>query len=273
MAKADITVSSFTSVFKLGFGLTKLTQIGLITASIIGQFAGTVYYFIKVGLKPLKEKSLPTSLMAKKYRNFPMYVMPKEFLHTLSVRLPFLVLVFYFSTEHLGFYSMAMTLSLTPIGLFAGSFTKVLYQRMADNTLERKPIVPFFKNLVQKLFLIALPVFVVLFLFAEPVFSFVLSEEWRESATYFKLILPWMFVYLIASPFDFIPNLFSKQKKAVIFDSIYLALSLLGLGIGIFADSFSLAIIFFSSAGVLNFSFLFFWYFKLLLQYERLTIS
>ena len=269
MAKADIVTSSSISMFKLGFGFAKYTQIGLITASVIGQFIGAVYYFIKVGAKSFREKSLSLSIVAKKHKNFPLYVMPKEFIHTLSTRLPFLILVFYFGTELLGFYSMAITLSMIPIGLFAGSLTKVLYQRMAENTLEKKPVTPLFKDIALKLSIIALPVFIVLFLFAEPVFSFVLSEEWCQSAVYFQIILPCAYIYLISSPFDFVPNLFYEQKKAVIFDIAYLSLCLVGLMIGIWVNDFRLSIILFSVAGVLNFSFLFVWYFCLLKRYEK----
>ena len=268
MAKADITINSSVSIFKLGFGVVKFTHIGLIVASIIGQFAGVVYYFSKVGKKPFKERKNTYPSVAKKYKNFPLYVMPKEFLHTLSMRLPFLILVFYFETELLGFLSMAITLSLTPIGLFAGGLTKVLYQQIAENVQKKTTIILFFKNYTKKIFFAALPVFIILYFFAEPVFSFVLSKEWGQSATYFRFILPWMFIYLIASPFDFIPNLFSEQKKAVIFDFIYMLLCFIGLEIGILENSFSLAVILFGTAGIINFLFLFFWYFHLIKQYE-----
>ena len=199
--------------------------------------------------------------------------MPKDFIHLFSIRLPFILLTAYFGTTLLGFYSMATTLSMVPIGIFAGALTKVLYQKFAENIAQHKPILPIFKSLTTKLFFAALPCFILLFLFASPLIEFLLSDEWSRSAVYFQIILPWMLIYFAVSPFDFIPNLFSKQKKAFLFDIAYCLLSLTGLIIGILWNNFTGAIILFSIAGGIYFLFLFFWYLRMLLKYEKSLIA
>lgn len=269
MARADVSISVSISGMKLGFGFVRLTEIGLILASFIGQLVGSVYYFIKVGRSSFRRNELSLKTIAKKHSNFPLYILPKELIHNFSSRLPFLLLVVYFGSELLGYYSMATMLLLTPLGLIVTALTRVLYQRFADNVKNRETIIPFYKKYMSRIILCAVPAFILLFFLIKPAFSLLFADNWSNSIVYIQIIIPWMLIYFIASPFDFVPNIFGKQQKAVLFDIIYFVLCLTGLCIGIYFESFQLAIILFSTAGIINFTFLLFWYSGLLLKYEK----
>ncbi len=72
--------------------------------------------------------------------------------------------------------------------------------------------------------------FVVLGIFAPEIFGFIFGEKWIEAGRYAQIILPWIFMVSLVMPLSFIPDLYKKQRVAMIIDGIRLVARLGGLG-------------------------------------------
>ncbi|MBR5664470.1 MAG: oligosaccharide flippase family protein, partial [Bacteroidales bacterium] len=224
----------------------------------------------KKAFRPLQHPDMrECRRMARQYANFPKYSLPRCIVNYLSGNLPILLLTPFFGVQQIGFYGMALTLSLTPINLIIKSIYQVIFQNTAQRVRERRHISPFFKKLITRSALITLPVLAALFFVLPSLTSWLLGAEWDVTGHYIRFLLPWLFVTLLAGPVCFLPDIFKKQKKALGFELLLLLLRLAGLAAGIATGSFVLAIACYSIAGFAVILMQLLWFNRLVTDYER----
>ncbi len=261
---------------KLLFGFIHLSNIGLITGRLIGQFTSAFQLFIEVVKRNAFKNFSPKMLQrdsvletGRFYKNFPKYRMPHSLLNTISSTLPIFVLARYFTTLDAGQFSLAIGVLLTPVQLITNSISKVLNQKIVEHIttsekiynqilVQLKRFIPFFAVII-----------ILLYFISDPVFIFVFGKKWQLVGTFFKIILPWIFMVLCATPFNFVPGIFSKQKKAMIIDSVYFVLRLVSLAIGVIYNDLFLGVRLFALSGVIVLTYNFFWYLSFLRNFDK----
>jgi len=234
LRNATILKSIALASVNLSVGLLKNGVTGLITGEIISKvFANTRLLKNIIKDKLLISKITKTKMksMARKYKNFPIISLPSSFFTALHPNLFSVLLSSLYNVALLGHYYMAQRVLGLPATLMGISIGQVFFQsavKEKEKTGEARII---FKSTVKKLFIIALPFFVVLFFVVEDLFAFVFGDSWRIAGTYSQILIPLFFIKLLSSPVSMINTVFEKQIYGL-YISIILLLSNIGIIIG-----------------------------------------
>ena len=268
---SNLSQNIVNTIGKLVFGFLSFTQIGLILSNIISYaFANLPYYSLKGYIKDaLRGKWKDEKKVALEHKDFPYYNLSRTFISSVSLNLPFLLLLSYFGEAKLGLYFLGFTMSHRPIQLIAEALYSVFFENSASIARDNKPILPQLKKYWLSLCKYILPFFVLAAIIARPAFRFVFGADWDESGIYFQVLLPWMFMMIITSPVYFLPILFKQQNKFLIYEIIYLIFRLISLYIGIRAVDFRLGILLFSITGFIFSTILLIWLYSLIKKYEE----
>ena len=168
----------------------------------------------------------------------------------------------------MGLFSLALTFTFRPANIFNNAFERLLYVRIAEKVRAgitiKKDIVRFAKWLN----IIALPVFVVFFIFPDQIFGFLFGGRWAGCGYYIRCLLPWIYIMLTSTSLMFISNIFYKQRTEFIFYIVLLLLRIVAVVVGIHTGNFRLAIMLFAAAGAIISLALLSWYIYLINNYE-----
>lgn len=245
---------------------------GLPLGTIGGKMAGNLYYRLRTGrLSRPSDEPVPARPLMRKYRNFPLYVMPKEFVSSFSANLPFLWLAAYFDNAAIGLFSLALTFTIRPVRILNNAFESVFYADTAQKVRQGQPIGAPIRKFVLVLNAVALPLMVAGFFYAEPIFTFLLGDEWIGTGYYVRCLVPWLWVMLTANSLMFVSNLFGTQRVDFYFQIALLVLRVAALAIGLHAGDFRLAILLFAAVSALVQLTLTGWYLFQVHRYDRQT--
>lgn len=240
---------------------------GLILSKFIGLFASFLYLgglFFKNQRHLLKDISKSEmKSMSKIHRDFPRINMLHALTDELKTSGLSLIILTFFFERILGIYNMTYRILRAPLSIIGTSFSQVFYQNAAEKYANKELITPFVKRTTQKLFLIGLPLFVLIFLFAPVVFTFVLGEKWSEAGVYARYLTPWLFVNFVVSPVSQLAIILKKQFAfwmINLFSNILIFVAILLAGT-IFKD-IKIGFIIISASQVIFYLWVYFWLIK-----------
>ena len=276
IALSEVVGSSVGVLARLLFGIPKflgtmLHTIGLPLGVLLGRLTGNINLRIQYNkLRKNYEISRQERRdAAKKYRNFPLYTMPKELINSLSYNLPFIWLALYFDKAEVGLFSLALTCTFRPVNIINTAMERLLYVRITEKVHKKESIAPDIINIVKWLNIIALPIFIVAFFFAGEMFSFLFGGRWSGCGFYFRCQLPWVYIMLTSTSLMFLSYIFSKQRVEFIFFIVLFVLRVVAMVVGIVTSSFHSAIMLFCISGAVVSFALLCWLAHLVWQYER----
>ncbi len=276
IAFSEVAGATTGVVAKVLFGLPRLAglaihSLGLSLGTVLGRAASNINYLIrkrKLHL-PRDISGAECGAVARKFRNFPLFTMPKDLINSFSYNLPFLWLALYFDKAEVGLFGMALTCTFRPINIFNSAFERLMYVRVAEKVRTRQTIKSDILRFFKIVNLVALPLFVVAFLFGDTILGFLFGGQWSECGYYIRCLLPWVFVMLTSTSLMFLSNVFSRQRTEFGFYIALLLLRIVAVLAGIYSGDFRLAILLFSLAGLSVSVALLAWYFHLVNRYEN----
>ena len=267
IAGANIGQSLSNSMLKLGLGLLIAGASGLIFGVVFGQLIGLIV-FIVAHLRMVRLHSgwfrwSEMKRLARHYSLFPKYNMWQGLINNFSSALPVFILSSYFSTAIAGIYTFGYMILYRPVSLVAGAFYQVMFQRFVEKQHREAPILPevllFIRRTVQAL----LVPFLLVGIFAPGLFGFVFGENWTEAGRYAQIILPWIFMVSLVMPLSFIPDLYKRQRTAMVIDAVKLAGRFLGLLAGVMTENVYLGLGLYSGISTLVVGYSLIWYIRL----------
>ncbi len=267
IAGANIAQSVSNSLLKLGLGFLIAGAAGLICGVIFGQMVGFLVFIIAHwrlnGSKSDWIKWSEMKRLARQYSLFPRYNMWQGLINNLSGAFPVFVLSSYFSMGIAGFYTFGYMILYRPVNLVANAFYQVMFQRFVekkhDNRDMRPEILLFLKRTTQ---VMLLP-FIVSGIFFPEIFGFIFGAKWIEAGRYAQIILPWIFMVSLVMPLSFIPDLYKKQRVAMIIDAVKLVARLGGLAVGVIMENVYLGLALYSGLSTIIIGYSLFWYLQL----------
>lgn len=271
MALSETVNAAAAAFLKIGLGLLGVLQAGLPVGTVAGRAVGNLVYRLKLretGMMPrLGGRHAEVRQVARKHRNFPLFVASKDFVNSFSSNLPFLWLALYFDRADVGLFSLALTFTFRPVNILNVAFEQVLYARTAEAVRSRQPIGRMIGRFLLTVNAVALPLFVVAWFVVEPVFAFCFG--WEGCGVYVRALLPWVYIMLSSTSLMFISNVFSTQRIEFGFYLVLLVLRVAAIAVGIANGSFLLAIRLYATAGALVAASLLLWYLWQVRRYER----
>lgn len=272
IALSDNINAAAAALLKIALGtLLRLRPSGLPMGAVLGQAAANIGYRLN-----LRHLALPPTTAtdhiaaARRHRNFPLFVASKDFLNTLSANLPFLWLAMYFDHAEVGLLGLALTFTRQPVLLLCSAFERVLYARGADAIRNRQPLQPTVLRFVAILNAVAIPIGILAWWFAEPLFTFCFGSRWQGCTAYVQALLPWVWLTLTANSLMFVANIFSTQRTEFFFHLAQLLLRIIALAVGIAAADFLLSIRLFAAVSALTSLALLIWYLWQVASYEKM---
>ena len=267
MALSETVNAAAGASLKIVLGLLGVLQAGMPVGTVAGRAIGNLVYRLKMS------RLAATTLQeqrdaARKHRNFPCYVATKDFVNSFSSNLPFLWLALYFDRADVGLFAMALTFTFRPVNILNVAFEQVLYARTVEGVRERRSVGATIRRFLLLLNAVALPLFVLAWFVAEPVFAFCFGGRWAGCGVYVRALLPWVYLMLSSTSLMFISNVFGTQRTEFGFYLVLLVLRVVAIAVGIHVGDFLLAIRLYATAGTLVAASLLVWYLWQVRRYE-----
>ena len=170
-------------------------QYGLAAGKIIGVFLAffILFKYSTLNIKRVSLKRLKELLII--YKEFPLFNAPSNFFNTIGLQLLVLFIGGYFSKDNFGYFGLANMIILLSISFVSKSVGSIFFQKITEN-YNLGNFIEVKKTLFETLSLllaIAVPIFVILFFWAEEIFSLVFGDNWIVSGKIAKYL---SFVFL-----------------------------------------------------------------------------
>jgi O-antigen/teichoic acid export membrane protein len=219
---ATITIQTL-----LGF-ITK-GKSGLIEGYIGGQIIGLYPYWklFKTEIKKLKTafNLKLIYLLAYKYKKFPIFNVPSSVAHRLYLDVYNFLIPILFGINTLGLFSLAYRLMTIPNYLIAQSFAQVFLQKISEKIKNNQNIDETTKYIGKKILIVGFSIFLVVFLFAKPVFPFIFGKSWAEAGLYIKILTPYFFMRFLTTSLNSIFYALEKQQIVLVTEVFLLIIS------------------------------------------------
>jgi len=210
---------------------------------ILGQMAGALTRIVtqwkscgdgirvvirKMGLSGMRR-------IGRRYSDFPMLSAPAGLILSLGQDLPILLFGTIFSPAVAGYYAMASRLSRVPVTIGANAMRRVFLQRAVTIHNSGRTLGKAFLLTFGGLAALGILPFTLLWLFGEPLLTWLLGAPWAVAGRYMEIIAPWMFMLWAMSPCNAVFIVLRKQRFWLWLQSILTILRL-----GAFGLAFSL---------------------------------
>ncbi len=214
IATVKVIRSVVLSVLQLGLGLVGSGVLALLGGYSAGQATGAAGFSVGVKKRKtlLKKINKPTMIaMAKRYKDFPKFMMPASVFNRLTIELPNIFISSIFNAATLGFYSLSYRSLSAPLSFIGMSIGQVYMKQAAEERQATGLAIKSFKSVFKKIVVIGLPIFTILFFFSEWIFAFVFGEQWAPAGRYAQIITPLLFARFIVAPLSITLSVFERQ--------------------------------------------------------------
>ena len=187
---------------------------GLILGEFIGYFFACIFV-VAANVDAFsfnKRTPLESLTIAKRFKNFPLFNIPSDFMNMASAQMPAFFLTTYFGTGITGFYSLMKRVLDAPVNLFSTSILEVFRQKAAEQYLEQGNCKTLFEKTAKNLILMAIIPFTILFIGAPWLFSFFFGAEWYVAGEYARIFTIYYFFKFVSSPLSYMFYIAERQK-------------------------------------------------------------
>lgn len=245
------TVQSGSAVLaQIGNGYVSNGAAGLYGGQIAGQLlaAGVLARITwnedKVQIRALHP--LRSLALAKKYIDFPKYLIFAHGLNTAAGQTPVLLLGALFNTATAGFFMLTQRVMTAPMALVANALGDVFRQEASQAYIYQGQCKAIYRKTFKYLLLISILPFTVFFFVAPTFFAWVFGEQWRVAGEYAQLLAPMSFMQFVTSPLSSMYMIAERQKIDLLWQICLLVLVIISFVTGNFFADEKIAIAAFS---------------------------
>ena len=210
----------------ISMGFLGYTTYGLSLALLLSQsLAVSIFIYIFFKNYSFKKIEISTHLkqVAKRYIDFPKYILPSTLSQRGAVELPILFLTKFFDSAATGYFSLAQKVFIAPASLIVSSISNVFRQEATMLYQKQGHFDVLLVGLVKRLAIFVIPCIVLSYFVIIDVFVFVFGGEWRVAGEYAQLLLPLFMLQFIVSPVSTAIIVVEKQK-VLLFVQLFLLL-------------------------------------------------
>jgi O-antigen/teichoic acid export membrane protein len=219
----------FQKVFYLG-------AFGLVLSEAVSQFFATVVFgrifLLESGLQFFKISKQEIINTMKKYKSFPLYSAPADFVNVFAKELPVLMLSGYYGPSIVGFYMLNKRMLDAPLFLLSNSILEVFRQKASEDYNKYGNCRSIYISTLKKLSLIAIIPFTILFFIAPMLFAFIFGNEWIVSGEFVQIFSIMYFFRFISSPLTYVFYITNKLNLNLLMQIMMLGIVWSSLFIG-----------------------------------------
>ena len=265
------------SATQLGWGIFLYPgAFGLILGQISGNAFG-FFFLLRTVCKQLRQRltaglvyRLKEVLIA--YKKFPIYTSWATLINSTSQNIPALLLAVFFSPAIAGYYALATRVISLPVALIGNSVRQVYFQKATEIYNRGDHLFPIFIKTTLNLALLGLFPIVIIIIWGEPLFAFVLGAEWGEAGRFAAILSFWLFFAFVNPPTVSNLLILKQNRIQLIWEILLLLFRVLALVVGAYIyDDVYITLGLFTIAGII-FNFLLIAYmFRFLKKNSHLT--
>ncbi len=227
ITKSRVFISIFTVCLSLGFGFIHSGVFGLMVSLICGQLLGVMVLFRGINVNHIKGVRYTAEKFrgnAWKYRKFPLYTLPSEFLNRLSNQLPIFFLSLVGGANAIGLFMRARQMLSLPVTQISGALGPVFKERANRQFLAKGECSQLYRKMFLVLFAAGTAPALLLFIFADDLFALAFGESWRNSGEYARILTVMYFMNFVVAP---LANMFTiaNRQHEDFYCHIYMMLS------------------------------------------------
>ncbi len=217
MASAIQVIS--TTIVSIIFGKLGMSH-GLISGLVIGVLISVLFY-----LKKDKDllKIVPSTgikSVALEYKNFPRYMIFSDLSLAASQQFIPILLAFLYTKNSIGLYAMANRMIRLPNIVITSAIGNVFRNEAIDEVREKGNCKQLFINTFKKLFIMAVPIYALVYVLSPKIFELFLGSKWLEAGYYARILSIMLLFEFITVPLSTVFNIRNKQKKLARFQFI-----------------------------------------------------
>lgn len=215
LAKARIFRSIGYVTSTITFGLINPLGFALALGDSIGYLANNLFLLFKENdlLKNLYTKAHDLKAIAKRYSNFPKYLIVSGLFEKGSGQAPVLLISNLFnSTIAAGYFSFAQRMIVTPADLVSRAISDVFRQRASQDFHNHGNCHSVFIATFKKLLMIGVLPFCLGYFIINDLFAFVFGSQWAVAGEFAQIMMPMFFLQFVVSPLSIVFVIAEKQK-------------------------------------------------------------
>jgi O-antigen/teichoic acid export membrane protein len=231
LSKNRIYTAFIAPFFSIILGFIMGGPAGLFIGLLVSQIFPTLrmsYYYFRQDELDFHFRSRNLAAASKRFRNFPRFSLPADFINNFSNQIPVLMLGRLGGSHVVGWYNLSVRILGLPSTLISTAVGDVFRQRANYDFHTTGSCRSIFLKVFKTLALIALVPFSILLLFGPSIFSFVFGEQWREAGKIAQVIGVLYVFKFVVSPLSYVTYVAGKQWVGLVIDVILLG-TLLGL--------------------------------------------
>jgi len=233
ISRCRIAQSLTTALLSLIIGYFGYIKYGLVISFLIGLIVPVIPLFFIISKNINAVSKNQVLYAAKKYLNYPKYLMPTAFFDTTALQAPIFFITKYFTKVEVGSYSLAFRMVTAPLGIISGAMGQVYYQKVASIVNSENPkIFPTVIKTARSLGLVSIVIFLPLFFFGENIFKIVFGINWTDAGKYVEILSVAMMLRFIVSPLSTIFISVNNIRVGAAWQTLYLCTTILLFFIG-----------------------------------------
>ncbi|MDX1479287.1 MAG: oligosaccharide flippase family protein [Saprospiraceae bacterium] len=246
LAASKVVRSATLSVSQLGLGFTAFKAHGLIIGQMIGELVAAGFIVIaSIGTIKLRREAgdrQGIAQTAKEYIGFPKYSLPGDFVNSVSNQAPVFIFGGVFGTAIVGQYGMTYRVLTAPLTLLARAILDVFKQQASEDYANTGSCRKIFVVTLKRLAMFSFPIFLIIGIFSEPLFTLIFGEQWRQAGEFAQIMAILFFVRFVASPLSYVLYIAQKQKVDLIWQLTLAVVLISSIYIGVAFDDFYLSL-------------------------------
>lgn len=161
-----------------------------------------------------------------------------------------------------------------PLAVIGSAVGQVYLNRASQYYNDKQAIKPLMNKIIFRLLLVALPLFLILGLEGDIIFSFVFGQSWKEAGSYVQILSPWLFFNFMSSPIVQTFVVLNKQRNALVYSFIQTVMTISTvIAIPFFSKDIYTLLPWLSLIGSLSCIVFIIWIYKIVSEYEKKIIS
>ncbi len=228
ISKAQVARTTATAGIRLGAGFSgAMVNAGGLIIGFIAGFAVSTVLLLRNAHQGAQSVVSGFSLkrakiVALRYKRFPFFSMPANLLGSLNARLPFLLLLFFFSEEAVGYFGRAFVAIAIPLSMVGTAVSRVFFVEASEQ--RRSGDLSGLTTVVyDKLVSVALIPIVAILIAGPELFSLVFGKAWIEAGVYAQILAPWFALIGITSPLTRVFDVLQRQRLDLLISCVSFA--------------------------------------------------
>jgi len=162
-------------------------------------------------------------VVARRYKDFPIYQTLPALLNTMSLMMPVLMVNSFYTPETTAQFDLGRQVLVLPLALITTAMSQVLLQKFSEQKNNRQRLLPGFLKISAVNTLVAMMIILVIWAAGKPLFGFLFGKPWELAGIYAAILAPAFMIQFVVSPVSTLIISLEKVKLGAVWQILCFA--------------------------------------------------